>query len=722
VSNIPLLSREAAPGLGHNHPPEPLDPTKVLETRLAQTHRELVVRFIDLELGCTRVPNPLQTEADAATATDFIAQCQAHIKSAETSHRQEKEFFLKGGRIVDAFFKRRCAKLASALAPATARLKAYRDEAANRHTEARRAMEAEAERATSEEAEYRAAANRLAHEATSSADRQQAAQQLLLAEEAAARAAAARQAAAFKLEPVRIHGDYGSTAYTRKTWAFEVVDLDQVPREYMSLDVEVVREAINQDSVRDPRVAHLSDGDPACAGRGMRTAANASRSNGSTREGYQALDADAPLSSSIALGVPAFLMPMTISEVKELAKMIALAEWAPECYRDLDGNYLQPKIELAIMQGATVGLGPIASVQSIAIIDGKPCIWGDGALAVIAHSGLLEDMTEEYEPDDDQGLVAVCTMKRCGRATPIVNRFSTAMADDAGLTQIDGPWQTYRARMLRMRARSWTMRDGFADVLRGLHIREEVADFVETRGTTLQRSAERVPSPPLRGYGSPRPQRSTGVGNARPAERLASATKASPGEPLRSGETAPALETFTLVDADGRFIDVKSAEGLRTELERILSAAHLSPQQIVGVWESNEPARKAIEQLFGREALREAEEHLKKASQAPSEDHRAEPATLPQHPVPTRESSAPGKPPAPDRVMVLEINPTWGVRKIFQHYRAAVTALADDPSHSPAQFASLRQANLGMDQRLRAKLPSQMRQIDAIYQRAGLKF
>jgi hypothetical protein len=270
----------------------------------------------------------------------------------------------------------------------------------------------------------------------------------------------------------------------------------------------------------------------------MSRAATPSRSSGSARDGYQAIEADAPLSPPIALGIPAFLRPNSISEVKELAKIIALAEWAPECYRDIDGNYIQPKIELAIMQGATVGLGPIASVQSIAIIDGKPCIWGDGALAVIAHSGLLEDMTEEYEPEDEQGLVAVCTMKRRGRATPIINRFSTAMADDAGLTQIDGPWQTYPARMLRMRARSWTMRDGFADVLRGLHIREEVADFVATRGTTLRRGVERVPS--ARGYGSPRPLRSTGVDLARPAEHCASATAASEGEPLPAGAVVPA--------------------------------------------------------------------------------------------------------------------------------------------------------------------------------------
>jgi hypothetical protein len=36
-----------------------------------------------------------------------------------------------------------------------------------------------------------------------------------------------------------------------RSWTFAVVDLDRVPREYMSLDVEVVREAITRDGVRE---------------------------------------------------------------------------------------------------------------------------------------------------------------------------------------------------------------------------------------------------------------------------------------------------------------------------------------------------------------------------------------------------------------------------------------------------------------------------------------
>jgi len=255
VNDTPTLLREAVPGLGHNYPPEPLDPIEALDLRLARTHRELVVRFVDLELGCARVPNPLRSEEDAAATTDFIAQCQAHIKQAEGAHKREKEYFLKAGRIVDGFFKRRCTKLSGALVPIAVRLKSYRDQIAERdaerHEEVRRESEAEAQRAAAEEAQHRAEADRLAQAAQSPAERRQAAEHVLLAEAAATRAAAAQQAALAKPEPTHIRGDYGSTAYVRKVWTFEVVDLDQVPRDYMSLDVEVVREAITKDGVRE---------------------------------------------------------------------------------------------------------------------------------------------------------------------------------------------------------------------------------------------------------------------------------------------------------------------------------------------------------------------------------------------------------------------------------------------------------------------------------------
>src|SRR5580658_8016105 len=49
--------------------------------------------------------------------------------------------------------------------------------------------------------------------------------------------------------------------------------------------------------------------------------------------------------------LPEFMMPKSMHHVRELARMIVLADWAPRCYRDIEGNYVQQKIELAIMHG-----------------------------------------------------------------------------------------------------------------------------------------------------------------------------------------------------------------------------------------------------------------------------------------------------------------------------------------------------------------------------------
>jgi hypothetical protein len=249
------LAFSPSPGIGHNQPPGPVDPIDGLNARLAASHADLVARFCDLELACGRVPDPIGTEEDAATATDFIAQCQAHIKKTEAAHKQEKELFLNAGRAVDAFFKRRCDTLNAALAPAVLRLKAYRDQLARtearRHEETRRAAAEAAHRAAAEAEEHRAAAARLAGEAQSLEGRSRAAEALRLAEEANLQAAGAGEQTMAVLEPTRIHGDYGATAFVRRSWSFEVVNLDRVPREYMSLDVTVVREAITRDGVRE---------------------------------------------------------------------------------------------------------------------------------------------------------------------------------------------------------------------------------------------------------------------------------------------------------------------------------------------------------------------------------------------------------------------------------------------------------------------------------------
>ncbi|MEC4591652.1 hypothetical protein VPG91_11690 [Nitrospirillum amazonense] len=179
-------------------------------------------------------------------------------------------------------------------------------------------------------------------------------------------------------------------------------------------------------------------------------------------------------SLSQSFRTPAFMVPDSYQAIEKLAEKLCAAEWVPKSYI-VNGKPSQAKVEVAIMHGLDIGLPPLAAVQNIAVINGMPSVWGDAMMALVEASGLLEDASEVYEGQGDE-MAAVCTYKRRGRPTPIVGRFSMAMAKRAGLLGKAGPWTQYTARMLKLRARAFGLRDGFADVLKGIHMAEEVID------------------------------------------------------------------------------------------------------------------------------------------------------------------------------------------------------------------------------------------------------
>jgi hypothetical protein len=129
-------------------------------------------------------------------------------------------------------------------------------------------------------------------------------------------------------------------------------------------------------------------------------------------------------------------------------------------------------ILVAIQHGLEIGLKPMQALQSIAVINGRPCIWGDGALALVVSKPDFEDIEETFNAE---GTEAKCVIKRKGQ-TPTVRTFSIADAKLAGLWEKAGPWKQYPKRMLQMRARSFAMRDAFPDALKGTSIREEQQD------------------------------------------------------------------------------------------------------------------------------------------------------------------------------------------------------------------------------------------------------
>jgi hypothetical protein len=167
----------------------------------------------------------------------------------------------------------------------------------------------------------------------------------------------------------------------------------------------------------------------------------------------------------------------TMAEAMSFAGMVAKSDFAPKDFKGKPESCL-----LAIQHGSEVGLSPMQSLQSIAVINGRPTIWGDAALALVQSSPACEYIKEYIEGDGDQA-VAVCEVKRRGYPAATVSTFSMFDAKRAGLAGKSGPWTQYPMRMLALRARGFALRNAFADALRGLVTAEEAQDYPAAAAT-----------------------------------------------------------------------------------------------------------------------------------------------------------------------------------------------------------------------------------------------
>lgn len=149
--------------------------------------------------------------------------------------------------------------------------------------------------------------------------------------------------------------------------------------------------------------------------------------------------------------------------------MIANSDMVPKEYKGKASNVL-----VAMQYGSEIGLAPLQALQSVAVINGRPCLWGDGALAVVQASPNYESHKEWIEGQGD-ARTAYCQIKRKGQEHH-TSAFSVGDAKKAGLWGKVGPWQQYPDRMLKMRSRGFALRDRFADALKGIGIAEEVMD------------------------------------------------------------------------------------------------------------------------------------------------------------------------------------------------------------------------------------------------------
>lgn len=182
------------------------------------------------------------------------------------------------------------------------------------------------------------------------------------------------------------------------------------------------------------------------------------------------------------------LSPQNFEQALTFSKYLANSDMVPKDFKGKPENCL-----IAMQWGYELGLQPLQAIQNIAVINGRPAMWGDAVIALVRSSPLCE-----YVQESDDGNTATCRVKRRGEPEQ-VRTFSADDARSAGLSGKQGPWTQYPKRMRQLRARAFALRDVFPDVLRGMPVAEEVMDTPTERfmgqAEVVQPAQQALPAP-----------------------------------------------------------------------------------------------------------------------------------------------------------------------------------------------------------------------------------
>ncbi len=160
------------------------------------------------------------------------------------------------------------------------------------------------------------------------------------------------------------------------------------------------------------------------------------------------------------------LQPQNIDEAYRVATAISKSGMCPQSLNTAE------KVFVAMQTGMEAGLSAMAAVRSVVVINGLPSWKGEAALGLIRSRGTNIETGIGGEGESRFGFAKF----RIGDETKEV-RFSVADAKQAGLWGKGGPWTLYPNDMLVWRAVSRASKRYFSDVLMGLALAEEVADY-----------------------------------------------------------------------------------------------------------------------------------------------------------------------------------------------------------------------------------------------------
>ena len=165
------------------------------------------------------------------------------------------------------------------------------------------------------------------------------------------------------------------------------------------------------------------------------------------------------------------LVAGNFEEAMTIAKMLAGSKLVPQQYQGHPEDVL-----IACSWGESLGLKPLSALNAIAVVNGRPQLFGDALKALIMKHGTIEENW-----DNEQG---VWTMTAHRKGFPDVTwsyGYNDAIAaghvsynpqsNTFGLgARKSEAWVKYTKRMCQLKCRNFVIRDAFPDVIQGIDI------------------------------------------------------------------------------------------------------------------------------------------------------------------------------------------------------------------------------------------------------------
>lgn len=193
------------------------------------------------------------------------------------------------------------------------------------------------------------------------------------------------------------------------------------------------------------------------------------------------------------------IVPQSIEDVYRLATMAyksgmlkPLKTGYGENAQTEDAEATLARGTMIIMQGMEIGVPPMQSIQLLAMINGRITAHSEAVPGILWARGfkIREWFTGKEMADD---WTAHCELTRPG-GDKIEGSYSVAEAKKAGLWDQsptktaygktkpnDSSWYRFPKRMLKARALGFAGKDGGADALKGIQIRDEAEDIEAIR-------------------------------------------------------------------------------------------------------------------------------------------------------------------------------------------------------------------------------------------------